>query len=85
MTAKAVAHNRNDEKTLLCKVDWIGPNKEILKIIVPVACTIDEYSAPIRHGDDFEITDAPVALPEHIEKRAIDAAKSLAKSFIDKA
>jgi hypothetical protein len=50
-------------------------------MFVRVQANLDEYSAPIRVGEDFVLMDAPEKLPEHIQQRAIQAAKELAMRF----
>lgn len=75
------AVDRIDERTLLCRIAWDSPDREILRIFVRVEASVNEYSFPLRHGDDFVLRDAPPALPEGIQRRAVQAAQRLAGRF----
>lgn len=77
---KVTVKDRKDDQTLLCHVSWDSEGA-MLRIVVPVECSVDEYSSPIQHGDDFILQDAPNKLPEHIQKRAIEEAQKLAQRF----
>jgi hypothetical protein len=76
------AVDRIDDETILCRVCWNDNDaKTILRLIVAVEASIDEYSAPIKHGKDFLLLDAPAKPAEHIQRRAIAVAQNEAARF----
>ena len=73
---------RPDQWTILCQVVWSQGGFR-LSITVPVKATLDEFSAPLRFGDDFVMHNVPVLVPERIQNDAMEAAKAVAKSFLE--
>ena len=77
------AMERLDQDTIICRVAWDSPDtKEMFRIFVRVHATPDEFTAPVRAGDNFVLEDTPAKLSEHIQRKAVQAAKELAIRFV---